>query len=93
MSAEVIMALCAPVDALPNEPVPGCIVVKCSRCPRFVWVAPSLQRVLDRATVVCTSCGIAEMEAAAARGDPPIFGGMLPGQREEIQEALKKRQP
>jgi len=86
MPDHTLMLVCLPV--VPGlTPVKGSFVAPCSCCPTLVWVSPSAGQVLDRAAIVCPTCALDAAREAKRRGEPTRFGGLLPGQLDELRAA------
>jgi len=90
----LITLVCFPVRAMPEPGIPGSVLASCSRCDEQVWLSPSSFPVVlsGKAVPYCPVCAKGEIDAAAARGEPQQWGGMLPNQTEELRAALKEEE-
>jgi len=89
---EPVTLVCHPVRSMAH-PVAGSVPIRCKQCETPVWLSPtSFDRVRLGASVLCLACAHREIVAAEARGEPPEWGGFLPGQVEELKRELRDEQ-
>lgn len=87
-----VTLVCIPLRTS-HDPVAGSVPLRCKQCEELVWVSPtSFDAVQQGASIVCAECAKLEIDAAHARGEPPEWGGFLPGQVEELKRELRDEQ-
>jgi len=84
--AEHKVLMCMPVSHK-GYVVPGSIQVKCQRCSRLVWLAPSSQQIAagdSNTKIWCGGCVAAQIEREGGE-----LAELTPKQMEEIAEYRK----